>query len=132
MSTNPPSYGSKFPLSQPQAEYRAERCQRLFLKGPIPMAWLRAAKQAGSPAFAVGVTLWFQSGLRKGKKEFRVTNDWLGLLGLSGRTVRRGLLQLERAGLVQRLGRAGASGKAREIQIRLIPDIAPANSEEGT
>lgn len=71
----------------------------LFLKGPIPWAWLEKAARLPGKALAVGLVAWHLRGLRK-TNNFRLEPSKVRSLGLSPRVARRGLKALENAGLV--------------------------------
>lgn len=75
------------------------RCSGLFLKGPVPWAWLVRAARAPGRAFQVGIVLWLQRGMRRSD---RVTLPTARLteLGLDRYAVARALARLEMAGLV--------------------------------
>ncbi len=73
----------------------------LFLKGPIPVAWLARAAELGLPALVVGLELWLLSGLRRSNtvdlnlSRFRFTDV------RARQSNQRGLKRLEDAGLVR-------------------------------
>ena len=70
-----------------------------FLKGPIPLAWIRKASGCGFPALKVGLALWFLAGLRK-SQTVKLTRDILAEFKVDRQVKRRGLQQLENASLV--------------------------------
>src|SRR5262245_45526925 len=70
-----------------------------FLKGPIPLAWLTQAGQLPHRALQVGILLWFEAGCRR-KRTIRFCYSGGRTMELSRDTTRRGLRELERAGLV--------------------------------
>ena len=82
---------------------RSKRCRRvrgLFLRGPVPMVWLRAAMRLPGDTLAVGVELWHVAGLR-GSMTFNISVTRLCReTGTSDKTARRAVQELERAGLV--------------------------------
>ena len=71
-----------------------------FLKGPIPLHWLRTASELPNRALKVGILLWYLHGLEKGPKHLVLTNKRAALFGLSRYTKGRALRELEKAGLV--------------------------------
>ena len=71
-----------------------------FLKGPIPIHWLASAKKASPTALSVGLYLWHLSGLTK-KKTFKATNRTLPMWRLDRYAKYRGLLELEKSGLIK-------------------------------
>lgn len=70
-----------------------------FLRGPVPLDWLRRAAGLPGKALAVGLALWFLCGCRK-RKTVRLTRRTLDRLGVARKPGYRGLRALERAGLV--------------------------------
>lgn len=97
-----------------------------FLKGPIPWDWLDRAGRLPGKALAVGLVLWHRAGMA-GERTVRLNHSRAAGLGLGEHSSRRGLQELERAGLVsvhRELGRA------LEVTIRDpgadCPPVAPA------
>ncbi|MBL4846802.1 MAG: hypothetical protein JKY65_14880 [Planctomycetes bacterium] len=80
-------------------ERRVVAQSRAFLKGPIPLSWLRRASALGKAPLAVGLMLWFMKGLRS-STTLRVTNRRLASLGISERSASRALHTLAEEGLV--------------------------------
>ena len=71
----------------------------LFLKGPVPLAWLTAAGRLPHRALQTGVLLWFEAGCHR----HRVVTFCLArgrVMGMGEQTTRRALHQLAAAGLV--------------------------------
>lgn len=93
-----------------------------WLKGPVPMAWLRAAYPLGPAALRVAVELWFYKGLSKQRglpATVKVTNAKLEReTGASAASIHRALAQLEDAGLIRR---TSGAGKGREITLLEAP-----------
>lgn len=83
------------PTSRPPRPKTGER----FLKGPIPWSWLCAAFSLPGRAGAIGVALWFRSGLAR-NGTVRFSHRDVAKLGVSRYAARRGLQKLEGAGLV--------------------------------
>lgn len=71
---------------------------RLFLRGPIPWWWLKAAMALPGRALAVGLACWLQAGLRGSRADLPVN---LSRAGIPRTSAARGLAALERAGLVR-------------------------------
>jgi hypothetical protein len=92
-----------------------------FLRGPIPMAWLCAAASLPGKALHVAIMLWHLAGLlRRADVPFSFTA--MQKMGVSRYAARRGLLQLEKKGLV------GADcGRGRKARVTILP--APADTE---
>ena len=78
----------------------AKRQAEAFLKGPIPLAWLRQAANLKRPALTVGLALWFQHGITN-CHDVRLTHGLLRRLGLQPWSGLRGLHQLIDDGLVE-------------------------------
>ena len=72
---------------------------RKFLKGPVPLEWLRAAGVLPGKALHVGVELWYQSGLCRSRM-IRFSYKSVQHFGLKRYAAYRGLKWLEGAGLV--------------------------------
>lgn len=71
--------------------------QRPFLRGPLDMAWLRAAMQLRGSALAVAIQILFIAGLKR-TSTVRVR---LASIPISRSAAARGLTRLERADLVR-------------------------------
>jgi len=72
---------------------------QLFLKGPIPLAWLSAASQQPGKALSVGIAIWFLAGCTN-KPTVTLGNELCKKFGISRFAKRRGLDALVSAGLV--------------------------------
>ena len=94
---------------------------RRFLKGPVPLAWLQIASKASGKALHVGVALWYLSGLNR-SKTVRLTRSVLQPFGVLRDSARRGLTQLENAGLVSAERRAGRSPRVTILDFPKEPD----------
>jgi hypothetical protein len=81
---------------------RGKGCKRSvsFLKGPVPMNWLKKAMKQPGASISIGLVLWYYKGLRKSNKfEIGIT-EIVEIIGCSRYTVHRGLFSLEKAGLI--------------------------------
>ncbi len=76
------------------------RPQGRFLKGPIPLAWLRAAAQLPGKALHVGVALWFLVGV-SGSSTVPLQPSLLRQFGVDRHAGYRAVHALEGAALVQ-------------------------------
>jgi hypothetical protein len=85
-------------LRQAQTSFTVRRGDR-FLRGPIPMPWLRRAASQPGKALAVGIEVLHLVGM---KKTMRVALNLSRMrdAGVSRWTASRGLAALEKAGLV--------------------------------
>lgn len=77
------------------------RCGHEFLKGPIPLPWLRqAAAFRGKAPLAVALALWFRAGLKKSHQDIVLSGKLLERFGVSRKADYHGLAALESARLV--------------------------------
>jgi hypothetical protein len=76
------------------------RQNKCFIKGPLPHAWISRAIAAGNSAISLGLVLWFLRGWKK-QNEFRLTNVELRKWNIDRHQKYRGLVQLEKAGLIK-------------------------------
>jgi hypothetical protein len=79
----------------------------LFLRGPIPLAWLAAAGQIGGKALHVGVYLWHLAGLND-DMTVKLFTGKLRYIGVTRQAAYLALAGLEREGLIFVERRAGA------------------------
>lgn len=83
-----------------------EKFDRLFIKGPIPYPWCKAASNLGGKALHVGMILWMTSGMTKSdtfKLQLKFFRDW----GISKTTLYKSLEKLESKGLIKLLKSRG-------------------------
>src|SRR5262249_57800537 len=64
-----------------------------FLRGPVPLAWLRRAAEFPGKALAVGLALWFLHGVKK-RWTVRLTRGTLVRFGVGEKPAHRGLSNL--------------------------------------
>ena len=74
--------------------------RELFVRGPIPLEWLRKAAALPGKTLNVALALWWRHGLAKGKP-FKLTRAALEYLNVERDAASVGLVRLERAGLIQ-------------------------------
>ena len=79
-----------------------------FLRGPVPLSWLRRAATLSGKALAVGLALWFLHGVKK-RWTVRLTRATLRRLGVGRKPGYAGLEKLEAAGLVRVTRQRGKS-----------------------
>ncbi|MDA0995217.1 MAG: hypothetical protein O3A13_16520 [Proteobacteria bacterium] len=72
----------------------------LFLRGPIPMAWLEKAAELPGKTINVALALWWLHGMNDGKA-FKLTGKALAYLHVSRDATYNGLERLEKIGLIQ-------------------------------
>jgi hypothetical protein len=71
-----------------------------FLKGPIPWRWIITAARLPGKSLHIGIGLWFLAGVTR-SRTVKLSNMLLKLLGVTRFSKARGLLELERAGLIR-------------------------------
>jgi DNA-binding MarR family transcriptional regulator len=71
-----------------------------FLKGPIPLEWLKRASHLSGKALQISVCLWFLKGVHK-KNTVALSYKLLEEFGVSRSTAYRGLKLLEAEGLIK-------------------------------
>jgi hypothetical protein len=93
------SEASERPPAPTKKSKQGTKIQGEFLKGPIPLWWLRQAAKLRGKALAVGTALWFRSGCQDSLTISGSHALW-EKLGIGRRSVYAGLKALESAGLV--------------------------------
>ncbi len=93
-------------FERPQLSVPRHRGGKLFVRGPIPWAWLTAAARLSGRGLHVGIVLWLESGLRK-SAVVALSQRRLRDLGVDRYAGYRGLSRLEQAGLVDVERQAG-------------------------
>lgn len=86
-----------------------------FLRGPIPLRWLRQAGGLPGKALHVGIAIWFLVGLRKSYVVALSLSAVARDFGIDRATTSRGLAQLARAGLVSVERHPG-----RKVTVRVV------------
>jgi DNA-binding transcriptional ArsR family regulator len=91
-----------------------------YLRGPVPLHWLRLAGGLGTKALLVGLAYWFLAGLRHGRKEgLELASKALSWFGVDRVAKSRALASLEGAGLIS-IDRRGH----KEIYVTIL-DVEP-------
>ncbi len=89
----------------------------LFLRGPVPILWLAAARKAGGTALAVGILLWHLGGMKDAPEELVVTRKRAeDVMGLGRDALSRGLKRLEDVNLI-----TTARGRGKAIRVTILP-----------
>lgn len=78
----------------------------LFLRGPIPLAWLGSAASLPGKTLNVGIALWWLHGIAKGKP-FKLTQKALRTLNVERDAASAALVRLEKAGLIRVVRKPG-------------------------
>ncbi|MFM7077323.1 MAG: hypothetical protein ACKO3G_14860 [Planctomycetaceae bacterium] len=95
-----------------------------YLSGPVPMSWLAEAVTAGGSALALGVSLWFQRGMRKRFGPIlRVDTAVRKVMNLTADQSRRAVTALAARGLIH--VHTGGRGRCTEVEILNPPGSAP-------
>ena len=92
-----------------QRDRKSSRERRRFIMGPISVAWIGSVFRLRKPSAAkVAVALYYQRGLCK-STQFKVEPARFRELGINDTARRRGLSELEKAGLIEVKHRPGQS-----------------------
>lgn len=78
-----------------------------FIKGPIPLDWISRANALPGKAGAVGLALWFLSGVQ-GSRTVKLTGEVERIAGCGRKAVYSALRALEFYGLVKSVNQRGA------------------------
>jgi DNA-binding transcriptional ArsR family regulator len=81
------------------AELPAHAPGERFIRGPIPMEWMKLAAKCGHRAEAVALLLWYAAGIQRANP-IKLSKGLLRELSVNPRTARRALDRFEQAGLV--------------------------------
>jgi DNA-binding transcriptional ArsR family regulator len=79
-----------------------------FIKGPIPLSWIKTAAKLPGKALEISMVLWFLKSVNK-RNTVRLSGKMIKEFGVSRPTYYRGLKALEDAGLVSIKRRVGRS-----------------------
>jgi hypothetical protein len=90
-----------------------------FLRGPIPMNWIRVASVVSGQGsgFKVAIVLWYLSGLNRQAKTVKLSGSVLREMGVERHAGYRGLEALEDAGLVAVERRPGQSPRVTLLNV---------------
>jgi len=97
----------------------------LFVRGPIPLAWLRRAARLPGKTINVAVALWWRHGMAKGRP-FKLTQMALNALNVGRDAAGAALLLLEQEGLIQVERKSG-----QRPNISLVTHLADTGSNTG-
>jgi hypothetical protein len=101
----------------PSSRPPRHRPNELFLRGPIPWAWLDRAGRLPGKALALGLVLWQSAGVLE-RRTVRLCLASSRVLGLNEYSARRGLQALEHAGLVEVRRRPGRGLDVTILEVR--------------
>ena len=88
-----------------------------FLKGPIPLHWLEQAARLPGKALAIGLVIWFLSGLKGRMDKIAVSDKQAIGVGVSRKARYRAIQALEKAGLITVVRRRGVSPRVAILDI---------------
>lgn len=77
-----------------------------FIKGPIPLEWVKRANSLPGKSGAIGIALWFLSGVQK-NETVKLTKAVENIAGCNRQAVYYGLERLENEGLITVRRRTG-------------------------
>ncbi len=72
----------------------------LFIKGPIPMAWISSAANLPGKSILVALAFFWLAGMKQQQK-VKITRQALELFNVSDDAYRDALIRLEQAGLIK-------------------------------
>jgi len=108
------------PAPRPGHGVKRPKTTEPFLRGPIPIAWLKRAHRAGGASLTLGLALWFVRGVSGMRGPVKVSRSVRCRFGLSADQVRYGLQRLESARLV----RFAVRGRGRCAVVEIVDDGA--------
>jgi len=94
-----------------------------FLHGPVPMSWINTAAKLGKHVLHVGICLWFIAGCEKSLQIKTTRRRIAGYCGVSVQVVGKAFVKLDRAGLIERQHKSGASSTITLIREPLQMEI---------
>ena len=83
---------------------------------PVPFEWLHKCNRLGGKTTQVALALWFLAGVKQ-SMHFKLTQEAVDLAGCSRSALDHGLVELEKAGLLETVRRRGARPQIRIIEI---------------
>lgn len=89
-----------YSTGQPSAPAHRFKVEGKFLRGPISMDWLDAARALPGRAIHVGIEIWHWRYVKK-SMSVKINLSRMGRFGVTRPTASRGLQALESAGLVR-------------------------------
>ena len=95
-----------------------------FLKGPIPGTWLSRAAALTGRSLHVALAVWYLAGLKR-SRQVTLGRKTLRMFGVQPDASRRGLVELERAGLVCVERSSGCSPRVTLLEAAPEDDGAP-------
>jgi DNA-binding transcriptional ArsR family regulator len=99
---------NKLPLKKGTHQKMQKKIKGKFLKGPIPLEWLKIAAPLPGKAIQISLCIWFLKGVQR-KNTVKLSYKLLKGFSVSRSSSYRGLKSLEAAGLVDVSRRMGSS-----------------------
>jgi len=139
MEDEPPLDLSRFKISAAPTKVPARSSGRAavvhqrgeFLKGPIPIAWLKQAAALPGKALHVGLAVWFEHGRRK-KNTFVLSAAVLQRFEVGRKAGYAGLAALEDIGLLHVVRRHGKNPSVTLLLKPKTPAEQKSAAEEGS
>jgi hypothetical protein len=78
----------------------AQRCHEQFIKGPIPLWWVKRAAKLPGKALVVGMAIWFLRGVTGTVEGIAVTDKLAAGFGVNRKVRYRAITALEKEGLI--------------------------------
>jgi hypothetical protein len=107
---------------------KAKRSTEPFIRGPIPANWTWRAASLPGRAMAVAMYIRYLAGFRQARTVWLATFHLEKRAGIPRWTFRRGLRELERAGLVSVVIQRGSS----QIRVTILELKEPEQESEST
>ena len=79
-----------------------------FIRGPIPLAWMKLAAKCGNRSEAVALLLWYSAGFQR-SNPVKLSKTILAELGVHPKTAKRALIRMAEFGLVRNEFQRGRS-----------------------
>lgn len=107
-------------LSKRQRQERAKRREKRFIRGPIPLWWVERASWLPGRALAVGMAIWFKSGMTLPGAEVPVTPALVKPFGVTRQARYRAVRALENAGLIVVSRHRGRCPRVRIVRVPAV------------
>jgi hypothetical protein len=105
-------------LGSPSRRRRQDKQRRQaqqFVRGPLPMPWLERAARLPGKALAVGLLIWFVTGMKKEDGPIKLSTGLLRRFDIGRKASGRALTALQRAGLI-----SAQRGRGRLPHVKIL------------
>jgi len=92
-----------------------------FIKGPIPLNWIKLAAQCGGRGTEVGLLLWYAAGWQK-RNPVKLTAAIRKQLGVHPKTTKRVLIRMEEVGLIKAKFHRGRSPVVTLLRLEVFAE----------